>query len=231
MKHLLLMGMALLALNLNAQEVAPEDLINQGNASYQAKDYKAAFEAYSKAIPLYEAKGIPDKNVYYSTYYNAAASAQKANLIDESIPYFEKSIEFGYKESVPYEKLAKIYNDKKDLDKMENILNEGLEKYPNDESLKKLLSTCYTKKATPIYKKGAKIKSDANKSGLSQSDVDAYNAELEKSKAEFEKALPIAEKAYELNDKNENAIKILINIYTSLDMDDKADALKAKTQK
>jgi len=228
MKHLLTIGLTLLAFNLSAQDVAPEDLINQGNASYQAKDYKAAFEAYSKALPLYEAKGAPDKNVYYSTFYNAAASAQKANMDDEAIPYYEKAIEYGYKEAVPYRKLADIYNGKKDLTKMESVLKEGLEKYPDNSSLKKALSICLTKQASAFYKKGAKIKSDANASGLSQTDADAYNAEIEKSDAEFKKALPIIEKAYQYDSKNKNALKILSNIYTALEREDDAAKIKAE---
>ena len=63
---------------------------------------------------------------------------------------------------------------------------------------------------------------------MSQSDPDAYNAELEKSKAEFEKALPLIEKAYKYDSKNKNALKMLSNIYTALEREDDAAKIKAE---
>ena len=84
------------------------------------------------------------------------------------------------------------------------------------------------KNITDDYKKGNDIKKAANDSGMSQTDADAYNAELEKSKAEFEQALPLVEKAYKYDSKNKNALKILQNIYTALDRPEDAEKIKAE---
>lgn len=228
MKHLLSIALVAMALSLNAQTTeAPEDFINKGNASVQLKDYKGAFENYQKAFDLYEKQGKA-KDIAPETIYNAGYCAHKANLHDEAITYLKKAIELNVKEARPYQNLAETYKAKKDNEMFEKTLEEGLAKYPDDKALNKLMANLYVSKGNAFYKEGTKIKADANKSGLSQSDPDAYNAELEKSKAEFEKALPLIEKAYKYDSKNKNALKMLSNIYTALEREDDAAKIKAE---
>lgn len=228
MKHLLSIALVAMALSLNAQTTeAPEDFVNKGNAAVQLKDYKGAFENYQKAFDLYEKQGKA-KEIAPETIYNAGYCAHKANLHDEAITYLKKAIELNVKEARPYQNLAETYKAKKDNEMYEKTLEEGLAKYPDDKALNKLMSNLYVQKGNAFYKEGTKIKADANKSGLSQSAPDAYNAELEKSKAEFEKALPLIEKAYKYDSKNKNALKMLSNIYTALEREDDAAKIKAE---
>ena len=227
MKHLLSIALVAMALSLNAQTEAPEDLINKGNSAVQLKDYKGAFENYQKAFDLYEKQGKA-KEIAPETIYNAGYCAHKANLNDEAITYLKKAIELNVKEARPYQNLADVYKAKKDNDMYEKTIEEGLAKYPDDKALNKMMANLYVQKGNVFYKEGSKIKADANKSGLSQSDPDAYNAELDKSKAEFEKALPLIEKAYKYDSKNKNALKILQNIYTALEREDDAAKIKAE---
>ena len=228
MKHLLSIALVAMALSLNAQTTeAPEDFVNKGNAAVQLKDYKGAFENYQKAFDLYEKQGKA-KEIAPETIYNAGYCAHKANLHDDAITYLKKAIELNVKEARPYQNLAETYKAKKDNEMYEKTLEEGLAKYPDDKALNKLMSNLYVQKGNVFYKEGTKIKADANKSGLSQSDPDAYNAELEKSKAEFEKALPLIEKAYKYDSKNKNALKMLSNIYTALEREDDAAKIKAE---
>ena len=219
--------MVAMALSLNAQTEAPEDLINKGNSAVQIKDYKGAFENYQKAFDLYEKQGKA-KDIAPETIYNAGYCAHKANLNDEAITYLKKAIELNVKEAKPYQNLADVYKAKKDNDMYEKTIEEGLSKYPDDKALNKMMANVYVQKGNVFYKEGSKIKADANKSGLSQSAPDAYNAELDKSKAEFEKALPLIEKAYKYDSKNKNALKILQNIYTALEREDDAAKIKAE---
>ena len=220
--------MVAMALSLNAQTTeAPEDFVNKGNAAVQLKDYKGAFENYQKAFDLYEKQGKA-KDIAPETIYNAGYCAHKANLHDDAITYLKKAIELNVKEAKPYQNLAETYKAKKDNEMFEKTLEEGLAKYPDDKALNKLMANLYVSKGNAFYKEGTKIKADANKSGLSQSDPDAYNAELEKSKAEFEKALPLIEKAYKYDNKNKNALKMLSNIYTALEREDDAAKIKAE---
>jgi tetratricopeptide (TPR) repeat protein len=227
MKHLLSIALVAMTLSLNAQTEAPEDLINKGNSAVQLKDYKGAFENYQKAFDLYEKQGKA-KEIAPETIYNAGYCAHKANLNDEAITYLKKAIELNVKEARPYQNLADVYKAKKDNDMYEKTIEEGLAKYPDDKALNKMMANLYVQKGNVFYKEGSKIKADANKSGLSQSDPDAYNAELDKSKAEFEKALPLIEKAYKYDSKNKNALKILQNIYTALEREDDAAKIKAE---
>ena len=228
MKHLLSIALVAMALSLNAQTTeAPEDFVNKGNAAVQLKDYKGAFENYQKAFDLYEKQGKA-KEIAPETIYNAGYCAHKANLHDDAITYLKKAIELNVKEARPYQNLAETYKAKKDNEMFEKTLEEGLAKYPDDKALNKLMANLYVSKGNAFYKEGTKIKADANKSGLSQSDPDAYNAELEKSKAEFEKALPLIEKAYKYDNKNKNALKMLSNIYTALEREDDAAKIKAE---
>ncbi|MBO7145560.1 MAG: tetratricopeptide repeat protein [Salinivirgaceae bacterium] len=227
MKHLLSIALVAMALSLNAQTEAPEDLINKGNSAVQLKDYKGAFENYQKAFDLYEKQGKA-KEIAPETIYNAGYCAHKANLNDEAITYLKKAIELNVKEARPYQNLADVYKAKKDNDMYEKTIEEGLAKYPDDKALNKMMANLYVQKGNVFYKEGSKIKADANKSGLSQSDPDAYNAELDKSKAEFEKALPLIEKAYKYDSKNKNALKILQNIYTALEREEDAAKIKAE---
>lgn len=228
MKHLLSIALVAMALSLNAQTTeAPEDFVNKGNAAVQLKDYKGAFENYQKAFDLYEKQG-KSKEIAPETIYNAGYCAHKANLHDDAITYLKKAIELKVKEAKPYQNLAETYKAKKDNEMYEKTLEEGLAKYPDDKALNKMMANLYVSKGNAFYKEGTKIKADANKSGLSQSDPDAYNAELEKSKAEFEKALPLIEKAYQYDSKNKNALKILSNIYTALEREDDAAKIKAE---
>ena len=227
MKHLLSIALVAMALSLNAQTEAPEDLINKGNSAVQLKDYKGALENYQNAFDLYEKQGKA-KEIAPETIYNAGYCAHKANLNDEAITYLKKAIELNVKEARPYQNLADVYKAKKDNDMYEKTIEEGLAKYPDDKALNKMMANLYVQKGNVFYKEGSKIKADANKSGLSQSDPDAYNAELDKSKAEFEKALPLIEKAYQYDSKNKNALKILQNIYTALEREEDAAKIKAE---
>ena len=227
MKHLLSIALVAMALSLNAQTEAPEDLVNKANAAVQLKDYKSAFENYQKAFTLYEKQGKA-KDIAPETIYNAGYCAHKANLHDEAITYLKKAIDLKVKEAKPYQNLAEVYKAKKDNDMYEKTLEEGLAKYPDDKALNKMMANLYVQKGNAFYKKGNDIKKAANESGISQTDADAYNAELEKSKAEFEQALPLVEKAYKYDSKNKNALKILQNIYTALDRPEDAEKIKAE---
>lgn len=227
MKHLLTIALMAFAFSLNAQEVAPEDLINQGNSAVQLKDFKGAYELYTQAFALYEKKGRANE-IKPEIVYNAGYCAQKAGLNDEAIPHLQKAIEAGVYEAKPFQYLANAYKAKKDNDMYEKTLEEGLAKYPEDATLKKLMANVYVQKSNTFYKEGNSIKKAANESGLNASDTVAFFAEYAKADAEFAKALPLAEKAYQLDNKNKNALKILMNIYTAMEKQEDADRIKAE---
>jgi len=224
MKKILLALFIGLTVGVFGQAKDANTLKNEGNEAYKNKDFAGAFKAYSEALKLLEVQGTVDT----ALIYNAGYCAFKAELKNEALPYFQKSIELGYKESKPYQMIAVIQYDLKDVDGMIATCEKGLEKYNGDEKLKEYASKGYLKKGLEFYNAGNKIKKDANDSGMNATDPEKFTAEYVKADDEFKKALPFMEKAVEYNPANENALKALENIYTSLDMPEKAAEVKAK---
>ncbi len=226
-KAILMLFVALAALSTNAQDKGAIDYNNEGVGSYKAKDYKAAFESFKKAIELYEAAGeVVTEDLVYNTGY----CAFKAKKYEESLPFFEKSIAAKYKASKPYIFQTQSYMKLKDIENMEVSVVAGLELYPEDKSLNKLAAVCYSKQGVVYYKGGNQIKKAANESGMNESDPDGFTAEYAKADLEFQKALPLFEKSYDFNPKSKNTLKALQNIYTSLKMDDKAAKIQGELE-
>ncbi len=199
---------------------------NEGNTAYKAKDYARAFDAYAKALKVLDTEGTVDE----ALTYNAGYCAYKAKKYSDALPYFQKSMELGYKESKPYQMVAVIQYKTKDIDGMIETCNAGLEKYADDAKLKDYASKAYLKKGLEFYKAGNTIKKAANESGWNETDPDKFNAEYARADEEFKKALPIIEKSYVYNNKNEKTLKALQNIYTNLKMEDKIAKVKSELE-
>lgn len=215
------MFLGALAITTFAQDKDANTLKNEGNEFYRNNDFKGAFQSYKQALDL-----IANDTIDNALIYNTGYCAFKAKMYNDAEPFFIKAAEAGYKEQMPYVFLAQIYLKNKDLDKMEGVVNKGLEKYNDDKNLRKLASTCYLRKGLVYYNDGNEIKSAANNSGMNETDPEAFKAEYAKANVEFEKALPYMEKAFEFDPNSKNAVKALQNIYTNLDMADKAAALQ-----
>ena len=227
MKELLMsLVVGFMCISAVAQEKDANTLTNEGNTAYGNKDYKGAYQSYAQALDLLEKEGKVDTVLIY----NAGYCAYKSDMYNEAKPYFEKSIELGYKESKPYLFLSDIYSKEDDLDKMEKVLTDGLAAYPNNKTLNKFMGICLLKEGLVFYNQGNAIKSAANESGLNQSDPEKFKAEYEKADGEFAKALPLMEKAYDYDPKSKNTLKALENIYTNLDMADKAEKVKKEME-
>jgi len=225
MKQFILVLLIGLTFSVFAQEEKTAvDYNNEGNEFVRNKDFKSAYESYTKAIELYEAEGKVDTNLIYNTGY----CAYKTKKYDEALSYLEKSIEFEYKKAKPYIYVAQVKNKKKDYAGMEAILTSGLEKYATDKNLLKLMGSCYLKQGLVFYNEGNKIKKAANDSGLNVSDPDSFKAEYAKANSKFQEALPLFEKSYKYSPKNKSTLKALNNIYTTLEMADKADQIKTE---
>ncbi len=207
------------------EEKGAVDYNNEAVEAYKNKDYKTAYAAFSKAIELYKAEG---SEVDINLTYNAGYCAYKSKKYNEAIPYFEEAIKSDFKESKPYVFIAQIYMNSDDLTSMDKILVEGLAKYNSDESLIKLAAVCYQRQGVEFYNKGNDIKKAANDSGMNETDPEAFEAEYAKANAEFEKALPLFEKSYEYNPKSNSTLKALQNIYTNLNMNDKASKMESE---
>ncbi len=225
MKKIVFVLMAALCLSTGfAQTKDANTLKNEGNESFRNKDFKGAYASYSQAIELLKAEGTVDTALIYNTGY----CAFKIPDFAAAEPYFLKSVELNYKEDKPYAFLAQIYSKSDDLVKMEAILTKGLEKYPNEAGLNKLAGVCYLKQGLVFYNAGNDIKTAANTSKLNETNPEAFNAEYAKADEQYTKALPLMELSYKYDAQNKNTLKALQNIYTNLDMTDKASAMQAE---
>lgn len=152
---------------------------------------------------------------------------------------------------------ANIYLDLKDFDSYKKLVNEVLEKNPNDADLNYNLGVIASKSnpvdAEKYYKRAIEIKPDyvnaylnlailkldadkkiideMNKLGNSDKDTKRYEVLKKQRNDMFLATLPYLEKANELDPKNEDVATTLLNVYGALEMIDKKKALKAKMGK
>ena len=203
-----------------AQDKSAKDYKIEAAEAYKAKDYQTGLTSFEKAIQLYEADGKIDTTLYY----NAAICAIKVKEYGKATGYFDRSVELGYKPCK-----SKLYkaNAQKGLDDyaaMEATCNEGIQSCPKYKSdFNELLFQYYLMSGLEVFNNAAKMQADATP--LAQSDPDAYKAEMEKVKAEFNRSLPMLEKAHGIEPGDENCNKALKQAYELLDMQAKAAAL------
>ncbi len=150
---------------------------------------------------------------------------------------------------------ADMYYKMKDLAKYQSIVNDVLAKNPNDHELiynlgvtsadlgrldeaeryyKRTIElkpdyyNAYLNLADLKLKPDAAIVKEINSLGTSDKDLKKYEALKVKRQKLFTEALPILEKAHELNPEDETVKTNLLSVYRFLEMEDKAKALKAK---
>lgn len=212
--------MAGISLLINAQDKTAKDYKIEGADAFKAKDYQKGLNAFAQAIKMYEADGKIDTTLYF----NAGVCALKIENYNNCIPYFDRSIELGYKTCV-----ALLYkaNALKKLEKnteLEQVCNQGMTTCSESAGkFNELLFQYYLKEGLDIFNNAAKMQADITP--LAKTDAEKYKAEMEKVKAEFTKSLPMLEKANKLMPTDENCKKALKQAYELLEMKDKAAAL------
>ena len=172
---------------------------------------------------------------------DAIAEARKANPDDSSLLLTEADLYYKLNDIVTYKKL----------------INEALEKNPNDANLVYNLgivsnsanqledATKYYKRAIELdpnfinaylnladnlLKPDAEIVEQMNKLGTSAADIKKYDVLKAQRQKMFNDAMPILEKAHQLDDKNDVVKSNLMSVYKYLELNDteKYKALKAK---
>lgn len=133
MKKLFLLFVAnLLVLTLFAQTPDPAALKKEGNEALTAKNYAVAFEKYDAYLTQ---SGENDSTVIF----NCAVCADKIDNFEGAVKYFKRSIELNYKPESSYVGLAKAYYDMKKGPELIATAKEGLEKFPANVNLQKLV--------------------------------------------------------------------------------------------
>lgn len=173
-------------------------LQNAGNDALKAKDYAKAIENYEKAIAVWGT--APQDSVMF---FNCAICAFQVKDYDKAIKYFDLAAAHNYKAEDAQFNKAIIYKVQKNNDAYLKAINEGAAKFPENAKFKGELSKISLLEGVGHYNSGnallkaavdkvnAKKYKDANDPG--------YKAEIAKAKKEFTDAIPLFNKAIELN--------------------------------
>lgn len=184
------------------EEKSAIDLKNEGNEALRAKNYPAALKLYEQSLGKW---GDEPKDT--AMVYNMAVCAYQAKAYDKALKFLDESIALNYKKETAILYKANTYRALKKDDEYVKTLEEALVISPNDDKIKGMLATVYVKEANVYYTAGAKIlkTAAADVAAAKYKTTDPQYKEAEgKAKEEFQKALPIIEKA--LGYDPENAI-------------------------
>jgi tetratricopeptide (TPR) repeat protein len=188
--------------NLIAQDAAT--FKNAGNDALKVKDFAKAIENYEKAIAVW-GTATPD----YAMIYNTAVCAIQIKDYAKAAKYFDQTIAGNYKPEDSLFNKAMVLKLQKKNEEYVKVLNEGIVKYPENTKFKAELSKYYVIEGSVQYNGGATLLKSAIDKIKSKKYKDtkdpAYLADIEKVKKEFSDAIPLLEKALELNPADANA--------------------------
>jgi tetratricopeptide (TPR) repeat protein len=169
------------------------------------EEYVKAVESYENAIAV--AEGEPESMVF-----NAAITAYRGDMLDKAVELFGQSVENGYRGETALYYKAVALRKKGDDAAYKATLEEGVNKFPDDDKISSALANVYVSEGNALYKKGVAILNAANQKiqdGSLKTTDDAYNAEVEKAQVEFRAAVEVLGKAKELDTSNQNAQKLI----------------------
>ncbi len=170
----------------------------------EQEDYANAVKSFEQAIATSEEDSAP-------LVYNAAIAAYRGNMFDKAVELFSKSVENNYRaETAFYYKAVTLRKQNKDAE-YQATLEEGVKKFPKEDRLTSALANVYVSEGNELYKKGVAILTAANEkvsSGAISTADDAYTAEVDKAKKQFQEAVTVLDKALEIDPANANAKKL-----------------------
>ena len=252
---------------------------NKGVAAFNRKDFKEAYHSFK-----FIADVMPTDSLF--NMYTAIA-ANSAQMYDEAIKYYNKTIELNPNNPGLYQELEKVYMVKTDTANALKIIDAGREKYPEymgliydelniylargqagkqiskienaiakdpeNKTLRFVAGVAYSAnnekdKAEAAYKKALEIDPDysdaiynlavinidkgnayineANKLPNTKASEAKYNDLKNRFESELGNALPLLEKARELNPKDASVLNTLREVYVKLNKLDKAAEVK-----
>jgi tetratricopeptide (TPR) repeat protein len=263
----------------NAEKNLAIMMQNKGVAAFAKKDYKEAYNSFkfiSEVMPT---------DTLFSMY--TAIAANSAQLYDEAIKYYAKTIELNPKNPSLYQELGRVYLVKSDTaaalkvieagraahpeymglvyDELNIYLNKGeaskqiakienaIAKDPKNKTLLFVAGVAYSAakqrdKAEASYKKALELDPnyadaiynlaiiyidrgnnyiiEANKLPNNKASEAKYNDLKKKFETELSNAIPLLEKARELNPKDVNTLTTLREVYVKTNKLEKAAEIK-----
>lgn len=206
---------------LNAQQVqnaqAPQtaqpaeksfaELKNEGNKAIGAKDYKTALSLYEQALVKLGDQPLADTSMIYNMGYLAF----NLKNYEKALKYFDQSYSLGYKKVNSLLYKADSYKLLKNDDESLKALEAAYSIDPNDAKVKSKLAAYYVKSATSFYSKGSSMITKANQeitAGKLKTTDPKYIDIDKNAKEEYNKALPLIDKALEYDPANATAKKL-----------------------
>lgn len=223
MKKLILsLALCCAATNFFAQNADPAQLVNEGKAALESKNYQVAFTKFSTYL-------TQTNNQDSVIAFNCGVCADKIKKPAEALKYFDIAVQKEYNLANAYIGKAGALKDLKKNDEYVATLKEGLEAVPGNKTLTKLYATYYVNQG--ILAQRAKKNSaaeDAFKQALEiqPNNVNALNSlgtllysqgattlktDAEKAKVEFKEAKEYLEKLIPLLSPSKPAQKKMID--------------------
>lgn len=191
------------------------ELKNEGNAAITAKDYQKALDLYEQALVKWGDQPIADTSMIYNMGYCAYSTKN----YEKALKYFDQTVSMNYKKvnSLVYksDSYKALKNDAESLKALETALSIA----PDDAKVKSKLAAYYVKAATGFYSKGSAIITKANNeitAGKLKTTDPAYITAEQKAKDEYNKAIPLIEKALGFDPANKTATQLKTAIELAL---------------
>lgn len=112
--------------------------INGGAYYFEKEDYKNAYNLFDQYIqisdlPMFQGDQIATKDSNYQQFtFYAGVAASLSGDHENAIKYFNSSKQFDYRSNEVYQLLADEYKQLNDTVNFSKLLEEGVQKFPND---------------------------------------------------------------------------------------------------
>ncbi|MGC9355292.1 MAG: tetratricopeptide repeat protein [Mariniphaga sp.] len=114
------------------------DLTNQAVEAFNDENYSKALQSFEQILEVQDIDIIKQDNpeaVDTVIIFNAGLAAYNAENYDKAIEYYKEAAKYGYNEARTYSLIANAYQLKKDTLGALGALQEGFEKYPEDNTI------------------------------------------------------------------------------------------------
>jgi tetratricopeptide (TPR) repeat protein len=114
------------------------DLTNQAVEAFNEENYPMALQSFEQILEVQEIDIIKRDNpevVDTVIIFNAGLAAYNAENYDKAIEYYKEAAKYGYNEARTHSLIANAYQLKKDTLGALAALQEGFEKYPEDNTI------------------------------------------------------------------------------------------------
>jgi tetratricopeptide (TPR) repeat protein len=114
------------------------DFTNQAVNAFQVEDYNKALSSFEQILEINDMPIVKSDNpnaVDTVIIFNAALAAYNAEKYNKAIGYYKESAKYGYNGAKTYSLIGASYQMMKDTTAALQALQEGYEKYPDDNAL------------------------------------------------------------------------------------------------